>query len=72
MKNVIAGTCMLMFYPFSSKRARRETTKFSHDSSQPRSHDSNRPIFSCVFLTGHDTGVTENQHMNMVGLSNWL
>ena len=57
-----------MLYPFSSKRARRETAKISHDSLQPCSHDSNRSIFSCVFLTGHDTSVTENQHMKVVGL----
>jgi len=39
MKNVIASTLMLISYPFSSKRARREITKTSHDSSPPCSYD---------------------------------
>jgi hypothetical protein len=29
-------------------------------------------MFSCVFLTGHDTDVTENQHMKVAGLLSWL
>jgi hypothetical protein len=57
---------------FSSKRARGETAKISHILSQLWSHDENRSIFSCVFLTGHNTGVTENQQMNVAVLSNWL
>ena len=29
-------------------------------------------LFRCVFLTGHNTVVTEIQQPNAVGLSNWL
>ena len=54
------------------KACQSKTVNISPNSSQHGSSDERPSIFRCVFLTGHDTVVTEIQQPKAVGLSEWL